>query len=103
MPILALITEYQNVAEEQVVVLFQILAAEINFGYRFQTVQCMSFNGTKIQNLKHMATMVDSCPCGPLMIQTLLRALHGAHACGPMMCTSAASHQCTALTAACCM
>ena len=63
MPILALITEYQNAAEEQVVVLFQILAAEINFGYRFQTVQCLTFNGAQIQNLSHMATMVDGCPC----------------------------------------
>ena len=75
MPILALITEYQNVEEEQVVVLFQILAAEINFGYRFQTVQCMTFNGSKIQNLSHMATMVDSCPCGPSLCSlTLLHA-----------------------------
>ena len=39
-PILALVTEYCELADEQVVVLFQILAAEINFGYKFQTVKC---------------------------------------------------------------
>lgn len=39
MPILALVTEYCELPEEQVVVLFQILAAEINFGYKFQTVR----------------------------------------------------------------
>ena len=40
MPILALVTEYCELPDEQVVVLFQILAAEINFGYKFQTVKC---------------------------------------------------------------
>ena len=39
MPILALVTEYCELPDEQVVVLFQILAAEINFGYKFQTVK----------------------------------------------------------------
>ena len=39
-PILALVTEYCELPDEQVVVLFQILAAEINFGYKFQTVKC---------------------------------------------------------------
>lgn len=38
-PILALVTEYCELPDEQVVVLFQILAAEINFGYKFQTVR----------------------------------------------------------------
>ena len=39
-PILSLVTEYCELPEQQVVVLFQILAAEINFGYKFQTVRC---------------------------------------------------------------
>ncbi len=38
MQILALVAEYRERMEEQVVVLFQVLAAEINFGYKFQTV-----------------------------------------------------------------
>ena len=60
-PILALVTEYQSKVDEQVVVLFQILAAEINFGYKFQTVQCLSFNGSELPNLKALAQAVDSC------------------------------------------
>ena len=39
-PILAQVTEYMERPDEQVVVLFQILAAEINFGYKFQCVRC---------------------------------------------------------------
>ena len=62
-PILALVTEYQNQVDEQVVVLFQILAAEINFGYKFQTVQCLTFNGTELPNLRALAQQVDSCTC----------------------------------------
>ena len=38
MQILALVAEYREREDEQVVVLFQVLAAEINFGYKFQTV-----------------------------------------------------------------
>lgn len=37
--ILALVAEYCERLDEQVVVLFQVLAAEINFGYKFQTVR----------------------------------------------------------------
>jgi len=37
--ILALVAEYRERIDEQVVVLFQVLAAEINFGYKFQTVR----------------------------------------------------------------
>lgn len=37
--ILALVAEYREREDEQVVVLFQVLAAEINFGYKFQTVR----------------------------------------------------------------
>ena len=37
--ILALVAEYRERVDEQVVVLFQVLAAEINFGYKFQTVR----------------------------------------------------------------
>jgi hypothetical protein len=40
--ILALVAEYRERPDEQVVVLFQVLAAEINFGYKFQTVSTPS-------------------------------------------------------------
>ena len=39
MQILALVAEYRERVDEQVVVLFQVLAAEINFGYKFQTAR----------------------------------------------------------------
>lgn len=39
--ILALVAEYRERPDEQVVVLFQVLAAEINFGYKFQTVSTL--------------------------------------------------------------
>ena len=47
-------------SSRQVVVLFQILAAEINFGYKFQTVQCVSFNGAGLRNIRQLAELVRS-------------------------------------------
>jgi hypothetical protein len=44
----------------QVVVLSQVLAAEINFGYKFQTIRVMEFNGEVVKNLRHLAEMVDT-------------------------------------------
>ena len=40
--ILAVLNEYMEKAEQQVVVLFQVLAAELNFGYRFQCVRALA-------------------------------------------------------------
>ena len=45
-------------AARQVVVLFQILAAEINFGYKFQTAQCVSFNSVDLRNIRQLAELV---------------------------------------------
>ncbi|BDA41920.1 Protease Do-like 10, mitochondrial [Coccomyxa sp. Obi] len=59
--ILALVAEYRERPDEQVVVLFQVLAAEINFGYKFQTVRCQTFNGEEVRNLARLAELVDSC------------------------------------------
>ena len=47
-----------GIVVRQVVVLFQILAAEINFGYRFQTAQCVQFNGQDLRNVRQLAEMV---------------------------------------------
>lgn len=58
--ILALFNEYKTFEGEQVVILFQVLAAEINFGYKFQTVRMMEFNGVAVQNLRHVAELVDT-------------------------------------------
>ena len=54
MPILAQVTEYMERPDEQVVVLFQILAAEINFGYKFQCVRCAA--ASKLQDWLCIAT-----------------------------------------------
>lgn len=45
----------------QVVVLVQILASELNFGYNFSTIRCHSFNGNQLHNLQHLAQLVDRC------------------------------------------
>lgn len=37
----------------------QVLAAEINFGYRFSNIRCLSVNGEAINNLAHLAKLVD--------------------------------------------
>ena len=39
--------------------LLQVLAAEINFGYRFSNIRCLSVNGEDINNLAHLAKLVD--------------------------------------------
>mmetsp|Transcript_42586 Transcript_42586/g.101114 ORF Transcript_42586/g.101114 Transcript_42586/m.101114 type:complete len:599 (+) Transcript_42586:214-2010(+) len=57
--ILSLLDEFQTYPNEQVVVLFQVLSAEINFGYKFQTVRVMEFNREPIRNLHHLADMLD--------------------------------------------
>ncbi|KAK9868621.1 hypothetical protein WJX84_008840, partial [Apatococcus fuscideae] len=59
--LLALIPEYCSRPDEQVVLLFQVLAAEINFGYRFSNIRCLSVNGTDINNLAELAKLVDAC------------------------------------------
>ncbi|KAJ7551709.1 hypothetical protein O6H91_06G025500 [Diphasiastrum complanatum] len=47
---------------EQLVVVSQVLVADINIGYEeIVNTQVLAFNGTPIQNLKHLATMVESC------------------------------------------
>lgn len=60
-PILALVTEYCELPDEQVVVLFQILAAEINFGYKFQTVKCALLSLLRV--CWFFACSLKSCSC----------------------------------------
>lgn len=48
--------------DEQLVVVSQVLVADINIGYEdIVNTQVISFNGTLIKNLKHLAHMVDNC------------------------------------------
>ncbi|GJN29201.1 hypothetical protein PR202_gb17399 [Eleusine coracana subsp. coracana] len=48
--------------DEQLVVLSQVLVADINIGYEeIVNIQVLTFNGTPIKNLKHLAAMVEQC------------------------------------------
>lgn len=47
---------------EQIVLLSQVLANEVNIGYEdMSNEQVLKFNGTRIKNIHHLAHLVDSC------------------------------------------
>ncbi|XAR58487.1 Peptidase Do [Bertholletia excelsa] len=47
---------------EQIVILSQVLANEVNIGYEdMGNQQVLKFNGTPIKNIHHLAHLVDSC------------------------------------------
>ncbi|KAK8710223.1 hypothetical protein V6N13_145558 [Hibiscus sabdariffa] len=49
-------------ADEQLVVVSQVLVADINIGYEeIVNTQVLAFNGKPVKNLKNLANMVDSC------------------------------------------
>ncbi|KAM5581578.1 protease Do-like 9 [Rosa sericea] len=49
-------------ADEQLVVVSQVLVADINIGYEdIVNTQVLAFNGKPVKNLKNLATMVESC------------------------------------------
>ncbi|KAI5068576.1 hypothetical protein GOP47_0016921 [Adiantum capillus-veneris] len=54
-----------NMAEfegQEMVLLSQVLAHSVNIGYEdLCHIQALRFNGTKIQNMQHLAQLVDSC------------------------------------------
>ncbi|KAL3685912.1 hypothetical protein R1sor_003934 [Riccia sorocarpa] len=48
--------------EEQLVVVSQVLVADINIGYEdIVNTQILAFNNVPVKNLKHLATMVENC------------------------------------------
>ncbi|XP_066376429.1 protease Do-like 9 isoform X1 [Miscanthus floridulus] len=48
--------------DEQLVVVSQVLVADINIGYEdIVNIQVVAFNGTPVKNLKHLVTMVEEC------------------------------------------
>ncbi|GMI98180.1 degradation of periplasmic proteins 9, DegP protease 9 [Hibiscus trionum] len=48
--------------DEQLVVVSQVLVADINIGYEdIVNTQVLAFNGTPVKNLKSLANMVDNC------------------------------------------
>ncbi|XP_073009671.1 protease Do-like 2, chloroplastic [Typha latifolia] len=47
---------------EEIVILSQVLANEVNIGYEdMSNQQVIKFNGTAIKNIRHLAHLVDSC------------------------------------------
>ncbi|XP_030552463.1 protease Do-like 2, chloroplastic [Rhodamnia argentea] len=47
---------------EQMVILSQVLANEVNIGYEdMSNQQVLKFNGTRIKNIRHLAHLIDSC------------------------------------------
>lgn len=53
---------YKETPDEQVVVLSQVLNAEINIGYEYVTNTTVHrFNGVKVRNLAHLAELVEKC------------------------------------------
>mmetsp|Transcript_37567 Transcript_37567/g.83659 ORF Transcript_37567/g.83659 Transcript_37567/m.83659 type:complete len:631 (-) Transcript_37567:577-2469(-) len=61
-PVLAAFNAFKTKKGQQVVILVQILAHEINRGYKYSVVPCETFNGKPLSNLRHLARLVDSCP-----------------------------------------
>ena len=59
--VITLINENKKSRDHQVVILLQVLAHELNHGYKQMVVPCETFNGVSITNLKALAAMVDKC------------------------------------------
>jgi hypothetical protein len=55
----ALLSEYRTAPDEEVVLLFQILSAELNYGYKGTSLWVTAFNGVKLRNLAQMAALVE--------------------------------------------
>ncbi|KAL6559421.1 Protease Do-like 9 [Orobanche gracilis] len=57
-----LLHEMPQTPEEQIVVVSQVLVADINIGYEdIVNTQVLAFNGQPVKNLKSLAEMVESC------------------------------------------
>ena len=56
----ALLAEYRTHPDEEVVLLFQILSAELNYGYKGTSLWVTHFNGQKVRKLAQMAALVES-------------------------------------------
>ena len=58
--------EYRATADEEVVLLFQILSSELNYGYKGTSLWVTEFNGVKVRNLGQMAALVEAAT-GPYL------------------------------------
>ncbi|KAL8457720.1 hypothetical protein ACS0TY_034731 [Phlomoides rotata] len=57
-----LLHEMPQSPDEQIVVVSQVLVADINIGYEdIVNTQVLAFNGKPVKNLKNLASMVESC------------------------------------------
>lgn len=57
-----LLHEYRQSPDEQIVVVSQVLVADINIGYEeIVNTQVLAFNGKPVKNLKSLASMVENC------------------------------------------
>jgi hypothetical protein len=74
--LLAEVTEYRQLADESIVVLSQVLAADITFGYSTSFCRLQNVNGVDIKNIYHLAAVCDNCTEEFLQFDLD----HGAHA-----------------------
>ncbi|KAM3359569.1 protease Do-like 9 isoform X1 [Capsicum galapagoense] len=57
-----LLHEFRQSPDEQIVVVSQVLVADINIGYEeIVNTQVLAFNGATVKNLKSLASMVEKC------------------------------------------
>uniref|UniRef100_M1BPG1 Serine endopeptidase degp2 n=1 Tax=Solanum tuberosum TaxID=4113 RepID=M1BPG1_SOLTU len=57
-----LLHEFRQSPDEQIVVVSQVLVADINIGYEeIVNTQVLAFNGERVKNLKSLASMVEKC------------------------------------------
>ena len=54
-PLLSALSANKTYGGQQVVILVQVLAHEINHGYKYTVVPCETFNGVETKNLRHLA------------------------------------------------
>ncbi|KAL6493561.1 Protease Do-like 9 [Orobanche gracilis] len=58
------LAEMPQTPEEQIVVVSQVLVADINIGYEdIVNTQVLAFNDRPVKNLKSLAQMVECCKC----------------------------------------
>ena len=59
--LLAEVSEFRAEPNESVVILSQILAADVTFGYHSSFCRLKSVNGIEIENIYHLARVLDEC------------------------------------------
>ncbi|MEW5310963.1 MAG: hypothetical protein WDW38_002714 [Sanguina aurantia] len=60
-PVLSAFNTHKTHKGQQIVILVQVLAHELNHGYKYSVTPALTFNGTPLRNLRHLADLVDGC------------------------------------------